>query len=110
MQPSAIVATGMEASRTAIAAEANPACWGGAPAATDSAKLLTSHEEASLIRRAQQGDDRARERLVNVNMRLVYSIARRYRCRSLTLEDLIQEGVIGMLVAIDRFDFTQGCR
>jgi RNA polymerase primary sigma factor len=100
----------MGASRTALAADAGPACWGAAPANAESGKLLTNHEEAALIRRAQQGDDRARERLIDVNMRLVYSIARRYRCRSLMLEDLVQEGVIGLLVAIDRFDFTQGCR
>jgi RNA polymerase primary sigma factor len=110
MQPSGTVATGMEASRAAIAADAVTSGWGTAPAATEATKLLSGREEAALIRRAQQGDDRARERLIEVNMRLVYSIARRYRCRSLTLDDLVQEGVIGMLVAIDRFDFTQGCR
>src|SRR5262245_7189546 len=87
------------------------ATWERTPAPRqDDYKILTSQEEAALIRRAQAGDDRARARLVQLNMRLVYSIARRYRCRSLTLEDLAQEGIIGLLVAIDRFDFTQGCR
>lgn len=71
---------------------------------------LTSQEEVALIRRAQGGDDRARERLVAANTRLVYSIARRYHCRSLTLDDLAQEGTIGLLVAIERFNPTLGCR
>ena len=73
-------------------------------------RLLSVPEERRLIERAQAGDDRARERLVEANMRLVYSVARRYRCRSLTLDDLVQEGAIGLLLAIDRFDMSQGCR
>ena len=73
-------------------------------------RLLSPVEERRLIERAQGGDDRARERLVEMNMRLVYSIARRYRCRSLMLDDLVQEGAIGLLMAIDRFDMGQGCR
>src|SRR5262245_23654458 len=87
------------------------ATWERTPAPRqDDYKILTNQEEAALVRRAQSGDDRARERLVQLNIRLVYRIARRYRCRSLTLEDLAQEGIIGFLVAVDRFDLTQGCR
>src|SRR3954451_15366683 len=74
------------------------------PNALTDARLLSVTEERRLIERAQAGDDRARERLVEANMRLVYSVARRYRCRSLTLDDLVQEGAIGLLLAIDRFD------
>jgi RNA polymerase primary sigma factor len=74
------------------------------------ARGLSAHEESSLIRRAQAGDAQARERIIELNMRLVYSIARRYHCRSMTLDDLVQEGVIGLLTAVDRFDGGYGCR
>lgn len=73
-------------------------------------RVLSEGEEQTLIRLTQSGDDGARERLLTQNMRLIYSIARRYHCRSLTLDDLVQEGIIGMLVAIERFDPTHGCR
>jgi RNA polymerase primary sigma factor len=63
-----------------------------------------------LIRRAQAGEASAREQLTAMNMRLVFSIARRYHCRSLTLEDLVQEGLVGFLAAVDRFDPAFGCR
>src|SRR5262245_45877678 len=67
-------------------------------------------EEALLIRKAQAGDAAARERLVTANRGLIYSVARRYSCRSLAREDLVQEAVIGFLSAIDSFDASLGLR
>jgi RNA polymerase sigma factor (sigma-70 family) len=67
-------------------------------------------EEARLIRLARAGDRKALHRLVEANLRLVYKIARRYRCRSYTIEDLVQEGIVGLMAAIERFDETRGFR
>lgn len=72
--------------------------------------LLSSDEEATLSRQAQRGDARARQRLVESNMRLVINIARSYRSRSFPLEDLVQEGAIGLMHAINRFDPEKGFR
>src|SRR5260221_8485186 len=74
------------------------------------AAFLSRDEEARLIRRAQSGERRALERLIEANVRLVYSIARRYRCRSHAQEDLVQEGILGLVMAIERFDERHGCR
>lgn len=73
-------------------------------------RLLDRYEEAELIRRAQSGDRQALERLIETNIRLVYSLARRYRCRSYSQEDLVQEGIIGLVQAVERFDEARGCR
>lgn len=73
-------------------------------------RLLRRSEEAELITRAQRGDRRAQERLITANQRLIYRIARRYRCRSYSQEDLVQEGVVGLMQAIDRWDPQRGCR
>jgi RNA polymerase primary sigma factor len=72
--------------------------------------LLARGEEAALIRRARKGDRSALRRLIEANLRLVYKIARRYRCRSYTLDDLVQEGVVGLICAIERFDESKGFR
>jgi RNA polymerase primary sigma factor len=72
--------------------------------------LLTAQEEVDLAARARQGDPRARQRMVEANIRLVMSIARRYTCKSLSFEDLVQEGVIGLLEAINKFDAGRGNR
>ncbi len=77
---------------------------------TVSNQLLSAAEERDLARRVQQGDQGARAKLAERNIRLVYSVARRYSCRSHTLEDLVQEGSIGLLMAIDRFDPDKGFR
>jgi len=69
-----------------------------------------AQEEALLVRRAQRGDAAAREKLVQGNLRLVHSVARKYRCRRLAMEDLIQEGIVGLITAIERFDGARGCR
>lgn len=66
--------------------------------------ILTGPEERALSRRALDGDARARDELVERNMRLVISIAKRYQFSGLPLEDLVAEGTIGMLKAVDRFD------
>lgn len=74
------------------------------------APLLTAEEEKELTVAAQEGSAEARERLVESNIRLVINIARAYHSRAIPLEDLIQEGVIGLITAIERFDPTKGFR
>lgn len=72
--------------------------------------LLTSAEEIQLTRAFQAGDQKARCKLVESNMRLVINIAKSYRNRSIPLEDLIQEGAIGLMQAAERFDPDRGFR
>lgn len=74
------------------------------------APLLTIEEEQALTRQAREGDKAARQRLVESNMRLVINIARTYHSRAIPLEDLIQEGAIGLIQAIERFDPEKGFR
>lgn len=74
------------------------------------APLLTSEEEVELTRAVQKGDKAAKQRLIESNMRLVINIAKTYRNRSIPLEDLIQEGAIGLMQAADRFDPDKGFR
>ena len=70
--------------------------------------LLTAQEEVKLAKLIEQGDRAARDRMVNSNLRLVVSVARRYQNRGLTLIDLIQEGVLGLIRAVDKFDWRRG--
>jgi RNA polymerase primary sigma factor len=72
--------------------------------------LLRADEEIDLAARARQGDAHARQRMVEANIRLVMSIARRYTCKSLSFDDLVQEGIIGLLEAINKFDGERGNR
>jgi RNA polymerase primary sigma factor len=74
------------------------------------APLLTPEEEIRLTRAVQQGDQAAKQRLIESNMRLVINIAKTYRNRSIPLEDLIQEGAIGLMQAAERFDPDKGFR
>lgn len=72
--------------------------------------LLRAEEEIELTRAVQRGDVGARQRLIESNMRLVINIAKAYRNRSLPLEDLIQEGAVGLMQAAERFDPERGFR
>ena len=76
----------------------------------DKGKLLSRNEEMSLARGAQAGDRRARHRLIEKNLRLVVSIAKKYRGQGLPFEDLIQEGNIGLMKAVEKFDPDRGFR
>lgn len=72
--------------------------------------LLTPAQEIVLAKRIERGDAKAREEMVNANVRLVASIARRYMGRGLPLEDLMQEGLIGLLKAVEKFNYRRGYR
>jgi RNA polymerase primary sigma factor len=72
--------------------------------------LLTAAEEISLAKALERGDERARRRLIEANLRLVVSIARRYSGRGLTFLDLIQEGNVGLMKAVERYDWRLGNR
>jgi RNA polymerase primary sigma factor len=71
-------------------------------------KLLTAAEEVALAKRIERGDGAAKERMINSNLRLVISIARRYQGHGVPLGDLIQEGVIGLNRAVEKFDWRRG--
>ena len=73
-------------------------------------RLLDAAEECSLSARARGGDEEARARLIESNLRLVISIAKKYRGRGVPFEDLIQEGNAGLIRAVERFDPTLGNR
>jgi RNA polymerase primary sigma factor len=76
----------------------------------DTGKLLTHEEEIDLSKRAKSGDEKARQRLIQKNLRLVISVAKKYRGTGLPFEDLIQEGNIGLMKAVEKFDPDRGWR
>src|SRR5438093_12164839 len=70
--------------------------------------LLTAEEEVELSKRIERGDREAKERMINSNLRLVVSIAKRYQGHGLSLLDLIQEGIIRLIRAVENFDGANG--
>jgi RNA polymerase primary sigma factor len=90
------------------------------PVSTDSIKayfnnikrypLLTSGEEKALAERIARGDGQARKKMIEANLRLVVNIAKRYIYRGLPLQDLIEEGNIGLIKSVERFKAAKGCK
>ena len=70
--------------------------------------LLSGDEEVQLAVRISEGDERAKKRLTDANLRLVVSIAKKYVGRGMYFLDLIQEGIVGLIKAVDKFDYTKG--
>ena len=71
-------------------------------------KMLTPEEEIELAKKAKNGDMEARNRILTANMRFVVNVAKKYQNRGLELEDLISEGYIGLIEALDKFDVDRG--
>jgi RNA polymerase primary sigma factor len=100
------IANGRQSERPAETPDLIPGYF----ARIDKGNLLTHREEIDLSKRAKAGDDRARKKLVEKNLRLVVSVAKRYRGMGLPFEDLIQEGNVGLMRAVEKFDPDRGWR
>ena len=72
--------------------------------------LLSDEEMMELLRRAKEGDAEAREKLINCNLKLIFNLVQRFAHRGYELEDLFQIGTIGLIKAIDKFDFNYGVK
>lgn len=70
--------------------------------------LLTAEEETRLAKKKAEGDEYAKERLIEANLRLVVSIAKRYTGRGMSFLDLVQEGNLGLIKGVEKFDYTKG--
>src|SRR4051795_6546761 len=70
--------------------------------------LLTAADEVELAQRIERGDLAAKERMINASLRLVISVARKYQGQGLPLGDLIQEGMLGLIRAVEKFDWRKG--
>ena len=70
--------------------------------------LLTADEEVALAKRIERGDHEAKDRMINSNLRLVISLAKKYQGTQLSLLDLIQEGILGLIRAVEKFDWRRG--
>jgi RNA polymerase primary sigma factor len=70
--------------------------------------LLTAEQEVDIAKRVERGDRAAKEQMINSNLRLVVSIAKKYRDQDLALLDLIQEGILGLIRAVEKFDWRRG--
>jgi RNA polymerase primary sigma factor len=73
-------------------------------------RLLTAAEERRLARRIERGDMAAKDEMIACNLRLVCSVARRYRGRGVALEDLVQDGTVGLVRAVEKFDHRRGLK
>ena len=71
-------------------------------------RVLSAREEVELARRVERGDTEARERMILSNVRLVVSVAKRYRDKGLPFVDLIQEGMLGLIHAVSKYDWRRG--
>jgi RNA polymerase primary sigma factor len=72
--------------------------------------LLTAAEEKELAQRVERGDLEAKERMINSNLRLVVHVARKYQGQGLPIGDLVQEGILGLIRAVEKFDWRKGFR
>ena len=70
--------------------------------------LLSAEEELNLAKRKSEGDQHAKDRLIEANLRLVVSIAKRYTGRGMSFLDLVQEGNLGLIKGVEKFDYTKG--
>src|SRR4051812_44415173 len=73
-------------------------------------RLLTRAEEVQLAKRIEAGDEQAKERMINANLRLVVSVAKHYQRQGIPLLDLIQEGTLGLIRASEKFDWRRGTK